>query len=47
MEWVMGVIGLVLLIIVGIKIEKILGRILVELSEIRDLLAAIYDKNRL
>lgn len=47
MEWVIGVIGLVLLLVIGIKLEKMLGKILTELSEIRDLLAAIYDKIRL
>lgn len=42
MEWVIGVIGLILLFIIGLTLEKIM----VLLSEIRNLLAAIYDKIR-
>jgi hypothetical protein len=40
--WVIGVIGLMLLFIIGLTLEKIM----VLLSEIRNLLAAIYDQAR-
>lgn len=42
MEWVVGVIGLILLFIIGLTLEKIM----VLLSEIRNLVAAIYDEIR-
>lgn len=42
MEWIIGIIGLVILAMIGVRLEKISG----QLSEVRDLLAAIYDNTR-